>query len=416
LFDGTFRLDGSTAFGSARRYTPFWSTGLGWNAHEESFIRQHRWINQLRFRGTIGQTGNQNLGSVVSTSVYNFLPGGNEFGPGVLISALGNRFIEWQKTLQANFAVNMSLFNGRLQCGFEVYEKRTTPLVVPVDQVPSAGTNTFPMNVGHLTYRGFEYDVTYGIIRTRDISWRVRVMGAVLDGVYGGLEQKLETLDAGLMETGSLMGFRDGYGPRTLFAVRSLGIDPATGREVFLDRFGRPTFVWDARDRVPVGNGEADVMGTINSFFTYKHLTLTVILRYSIGADRFNTALYNKVENIGFNQITQNQDRRALHGRWNPENPGVATEFKSISLMEHTPMSSRFLQRENFLAGESIGIMWRMDKRDYPWLARMNMERMTITTNATATGGVFRLSNIQRERGTAYPEAYTFNLSVSIAF
>jgi hypothetical protein len=122
------------------------------------------------------------------------------------------------------------------------------------------------------------------------------------------------------------------------------------------------------------------------------------------------------VENIGFNQITQNQDRRALYGRWNPENPGVATEFKSISLMEHTPMSSRFLQKENFLAGESIGIMWRKDKRDYPWLARMNMERMTVTTNVTATGGVFRLSNIQRERGTAYPEAYTFNLSVSIAF
>ena len=417
LADFTFRLDGSTAFGSARRFTPFWSAGIGWNVHEEAFMRQYRWIDMLRFRATMGETGNQNRGDAVASTVFGFVSGSNLFfGPGLSIRQFGNPNMEWQKTFTTNLAMEFRLFNGRLHGRFEVYEKVTNPLVISASQAPSVGIPTIPMSLGTLTYRGFEFDLTYNIIRQRDFAWRVRTHGAINRGVYGGFGRAMEGMDSWMAENNFLARFRDGYAPETQWAVRSLGIDPATGREMFLTRNGEKTFVWDPNDVVAIGSSRPDVMGHISSFFTYRNLTLSVIMRVSIGAEIFNHALFNKVENISFMQVVNNQDRRALTERWNPETPGVPAQFRSVAMTEHTPMSSRFLQRENVLAAESIGLQWRLSPTDNPWMRNMRLSSLSLNATVTGTGGVFRLSNIKRERGIEFPEATTVSLTINASF
>ncbi len=410
LFDATFRYDGSTVFGSAKKFTPFWSTGIGWNLHEESFLKNVGWINNLRLRATIGQTGNQNLGSVTSSNVYTYLVGSNVFGTGVGLSQLGNPNIEWQKTTSTNLALDVNLFNNFFIGKFELYQKETNPLSIPVTLVPSSGQTSYPMNLGKLTYRGFEFEGTFAAIRSNNINWRIKVMGSMSRGEYSGFTDKLSALNKTM--SGTLYRYMDGYSPRTLWAVPSLGIDPATGQEMYLTRYGLPSFVYDPADIVAVGLGDPDVYGTINSYFTWKQITLSVVLRYSLGGQIFNSALFNKVENIGFNQLAYNQDRRALYERW--QQAGDITEFKSIANSTSTSMSSRFIQTENYLAGESIGIMWRFDKNT--WIRHIGMERLDLNATATGTGGIFRLGNIKRERGTSYPEAYTISLAVSAVF
>jgi hypothetical protein len=415
LFDATFRYDGSTIFGSNKKFSPFWSTGVGWNLHEENVIRRIRMISTLRFRATIGQLGNQNLSNANSSSIYRYLLGGNVHGPGVTVTALGNPNIEWQKTLNSNLAMDLHLFDGRFTSKFEVYKKHTNPLVVSIDQAPSTGARSFPTSLGSLIYRGFEYDVSYVIIRTGSVNWRVKVMGSTVKGEFSGLGDKLGGIDVAKEVEGSLMRYRDGYSRETMWAVRSLGIDASTGRELFLTRDGESSFVYDPRDIVAVGESRPKLMGNINSFLTLKQLTFTAVFRYAIKQSRFNSALFSKVENISMNQVMFNQDKRALYDRW--QTPGQFSQFKGIYLndVRQTPvMSDRFIQNESFLAAESIGVTWRCNRDG--WIKNFGMNRLDFTATVTGTSGVFRLSNILQERGTSYPEATNISLSVSATF
>jgi TonB-linked SusC/RagA family outer membrane protein len=415
LFDATFRYDGSSVFGAARKFTPFWSTGIGWNLHEESFIKPIRPISLLRLRATVGQTGNQNISSSNPSSIYTYVLGGNEFGQALLLSGLGNPNIEWQKTFNPNLALELNMFDSRFVSKFEVYQKRTNPLVVMVDQPPSTGSPSYPTSLGYLTYDGFEFEVSYAIIRTGNVNWRAKIMGAAIRGEYSGLGDKLDGINTEAELSQSLVKFQDGYGPRTIWAVRSLGIDPATGREVFLTKDGSPTLRWDAQDRMPVGTDEPKLMGTIQNYLTFKQFTITAVFRYALRHERQNGALFNKVENITMSQVSYNQDKRALYDRW--QKPGDMAEFKAIQLPredQRTEMSSRFIQTENYLTAESVGVTWRAPRES--WIKKLGMNRLEISSTITGTGGVFRLSNILYERGTRYPEATTVSLSVSATF
>jgi TonB-linked SusC/RagA family outer membrane protein len=418
LLDLTYRLDGSTSFGTERRFSPFWSAGLGWNMHEESFFKQYRWITSLRLRGSIGETGNQNMGSMISSTIYRYQSGSNVFfGPGLYISALGNPNLDWQKTMQTSGALEMSLFNGRLHGTFEVFEKRTSPMVTNVDQPPSVGVTSLAANLGVLTYHGFEYDVTYGVIRSKNFSWRVKAIGTTLRGKYSKFGNSMESSEEALVENNRLERFRDDYAPETIWAVRSLGIDPATGREAFLKKNGTPTFVYDPADVMPVGSRQPALQGVLTNSFMYKQFTFSFSVRYVFGRDFLNDALYNKVENINFTQIANNQDKRALHGRWNPETPGVPAQFKSIGMTAYTPMSSRFVQRENSLTGESMSLMWTLNPRENPWISKLKMQSLSFQANANGgSGGIFRLSNVLRERGTSFPEAMSITLTINATF
>lgn len=107
----------------------------------------------------------------------------------------------------------------------------------------------------------------------------------------------------------------------------------------------------DTKDEVKVGDSEPDVEGVIGSTLYYKGFSFSVHLRYSLGGDVFNKALYSKVENISETNLKYNQDKRALYDRW--EKPGQHARFKKISLTETTPClpvlsKRRFFERRIF--------------------------------------------------------------------
>ena len=416
LFDGTFRYDGTSLFGSARRFRPFWATGVGWNIHNEDFMRVYRRINVLRFRATIGVTGNQNLTAANSSSVYTYQVGGNMFGPGVSISTLGNPNIRWQSTRNANVSLRLEMFDRRFTSEFEFFDKRTNNLMRAVEQPPSTGVARFPMSLGELTYRGFDFDISYHVIRRSNFNWRVRVMGTSLKGVYSGFDAKIGEL--GLVnQSGSLSRLRDGFSPETIWLVPSLGIDPATGREVFLTRHGTQTFRYDPLDITNVGETRPWVEGSINNnFVLFGRLTVMMSLTYGIKQERVNSTLFDRVENISMRQVSYNQDRRALYDRW--REPGDMAQFRTIDLLganDQIIMSDRFVQTENFIALGSINLTWRFDPA-LNWVKQLGMQALDVSLGLGGTSGVYRLSNIMQERGTSFPEATTITFSINATF
>src|SRR5699024_1846699 len=130
---------------------------------------------------------------------------------------------------------------------------------------------------------------------------------------------------------------------------------------------------------------------------------------YRLGGDAFNTALYNKVENIGNNEIIYNQDRRALYDRW--QQPGDMAKFKAISLSSYTPISSRFVQKENVLIGESFRLGYQV--YDAAWLDYLGLKSMNFNVYMN---DIFRISSIRTERGINYPFARAISFSVNLTF
>ncbi|MGY0035186.1 hypothetical protein [Pedobacter sp. NJ-S-72] len=151
------------------------------------------------------------------------------------------------------------------------------------------------------------------------------------------------------------------------------------------------------------------VEGVLSTNLFYKGFNFGIYVRYRLGADIFNTALYNKVENISYSDIINNQDKRALYDRW--QNPGDIARFKAISLTSTTPMSSRFVQRENSISGESINVGYTFDHKI--WLKHIGMSSLNLTAIAN---DIFRVSTVLSERGIDYPFAKTVSFSLRASF
>ncbi|TRZ43504.1 SusC/RagA family TonB-linked outer membrane protein [Robertkochia solimangrovi] len=410
LVDATYRLDGSTAFGSNKKYSPFWSVGFGWNIHKELGI-EGKTINSLRLTQTFGETGNQNLGSVASISVYNYDNLTNYFGSGVGLTTLANPNLEWQKTFDMNFALLATMFDNRFDANLQLYRKKTDPLVVPVNLAASSGLNAYPLNVGALEVNGFEATLRYAIINNMEkgLVWRVGLTTAIVNSEYSGFNNLLDDLNKEELESGSFRRYIDGNDPDAIWAVRSMGIDPATGREVFLKKDGSTTFIYDASDEVVVGNLRPDAEGVISTNFYFKSFNFGARLRYRFGGQVFNTALWGKVENISRADALLNQDRRALYDRW--QQPGDIAKFKAISISETTPPSSRFVQDENVLIGESFNLGYQLSNKAF--LQHLGMSSLSFTAYMN---DIFRISTVEVERGISYPFARSVSFSINASF
>lgn len=413
LADAVYRLDGSTAYGSNKQFSPYYAFGLGWNIHNESFAKNAKWINSLRLTGNIGITGNQNYGNTSSVSIYNYNSNTNynQFGQGVTLSTLGNPNLAPQKTRQISTSVDFSLFNNRFTGYVNAYNKRTDPLIVPIDLPSSTGVVAFPYNIGALTYQGLETKLTFfPIYNLQDrITWSIGLTGSSYKSRYSGFGNTLNTLNKQQENNSSLLRYTDGNSAEAIWAVRSMGIDPATGREVFLTKDGQYTFDYSASDISSVGNTVSIVEGIISTNVRYKNFSFGTSVRYKLGGEIYNYALFNKVENISFVDAALNQDKRALYDRW--KKPGDVSQFKGISQTAFTPISSRFVQTENSFTSESLNFGYTFENAK--WIKNVGLTNLNLNL---MTNDFFYISTVRRERGTDYPFARTVAFSLKASF
>ncbi|WP_182961172.1 SusC/RagA family TonB-linked outer membrane protein [Pedobacter gandavensis] len=423
LFDASYRIDGSTAFGSVNPFSPYWSSGIGWNIHKESFMKNFKVLNRLKVYSNVGVTGNQNMGTILSSSIYTYLKTYNQYGQGLELDRVGNPDLLAQKTTQISSGLEFGLFNDRLTGYLTSYKKKTVDMVVALDYPTSSGVANYQANIGNLTTNGYELRLSYAIINNyaKRIVWRTTLTGATLNSTYGGFGNSLENLNKKLQNTEksenfntqksvlTLERFRDGYSPYDLWAVRSLGIDPATGREMFLADDGSHTLDYNSVKKTVVGSGKPVLEGVFTNSFNYKGLSLSVMMRYKLKGDVFNQALLQKVENITYQGIANNQDKRALYDRW--KNPGDISQFRGISLTTTTEISSRFIQNESVLSCESISMGYTFT--DNHWLKNMGLRTLNLSGY---TNDIFRFSTVKRERGIDYPFARSVSLSLRASF
>lgn len=420
LLDFSYRVNGSSVFGTDKHYIGTWAVGLAWNLHNEKFVSDNiDGISMFKIRASIGNPGNQNFSSssTITTFRYNF-NSFNYFGMTTSLAQLGNPDLEWQTTIDRNIGFDITILNDRLTLTGDYYYKTTDPLLIGIDMPASTGAtgNVIYKNFGKQTTKGFNAQATYYIIRQMDKRFWWSVRGTLRHGSseLNGIGNRLESFNTSGREgdqngqNKSTKRYFDGADPDAIWAVRSAGIDPATGREIFIKKNGELTYDFSYDDEVIIGSSRPKVEGVLGSSFSWKGFSMNFDFRYRMGGYSFNSVLYNKVENITTSQLKYNQDKRALYDRW--QKPGDIAKFKNIADSQSTPMSSRFVQKDNTLTLESLRVGYEFK----PEIAR-KVGVSSLRLNAYMND-IFRISSIKQERGTSYPfsRSVSFNLSLTL--
>lgn len=411
FLDASGKFDGSSQFGADKRFAPFWSVGMGWNIHHENFAKESNWLNTARVRLSYGTSGTQSFSSYQAKTTYKYFGSNYSGWNGAYVMGLGNDELGWQITRQLNLGVDLDLFKGRIRLNADVYHKLTDNLLSDITLPSASGFTNYKANVGQVLNKGVELTLNAYVVRNteRRIMWTVGASLAHNKNEIKEISNSLKFLNEKLTaEAGADPSFlfEEGQSMNTIFVVPSLGIDPSTGKELFVKKDGSLTNVWDAKDKVPFGITEPKVWGNLNTMFSYKGIDLNVVFGYRLGGQLYNETLINKVENIA---AYDNADKRVLYDRW--KNPGDKAYFKSVRDKTKTNASSRFVMDEKTLECRSVSLSYDWDSK---WLkTNLGLQYLTI---AGYMEDIFRISTVKQERGLNYPFARKFSLSMTVRF
>ena len=412
LLDFNYRLDGASMFGTGNRFRNTWSVGTGWNIHKEPFMSGTDFFSLLKLRGSVGNPGNQNFSAYQAFSTYKF--NGwmtNVFGTGVILNALGNTGLAWQETINYDIGTDMTFWGDRVNLSFDYYWKHTDPLLAIITTPGSMGVTSVAMNAGSQKTQGWEvaFRISPVYRPSEGINWNLSFNATSSRSVYANIGDSFSALnESGKASLAGTTRYYDGGSPTAIWAVRSAGIDPATGRELFIKKDGTYSFTYDVNDEVVVGDSQPKIEGLVGTMLYFKGLSVGCYFRYRWGGQVFNSSLFQKVENIGTQEVYNNQDKRALYDRWSETNREAY--FKGISLVQKTEKSSRFVMDDNSFVGESFNIGYEFPDRI---ARRMRLGALNVQMTMT---DVFRATSVRVERGIDYPFARTVTMSLGVTF
>ena len=430
MLDLSVRFDGSSEFGANQRWAPFFSTGAGVNIHNYDFLKGNKYINKLKLRGSYGRTGKVNFPDYAAQTVYE--PLFDEWyatGYGAVLKALGNKDLTWEKTDKYDFGIETQLFNERLTIDFDYYYEKTIDLVNDVSLSNTSGFSTYKNNMGEVENKGFELTARYDAIKNKN--WLVAFWGNIAHNTNKILKisdsqraynqrvaefykkEQINQEDIGSSLTDAnysvpIAQYEEGQSLTSIWAVKSLGIDPTTGKEIYLNRDGSVTDKWDATQEVVCGNTQPDFNGAFGVNISYKQWSLFASFLYEWGGQQYNQTLVDRVENA---KIAQgNVDLRVLTDRW--QKPGDVAQFKNIKDASLTTLpTSRFVQDNSFLRLNALTLTYDFNRE---WLKR-NLGLRMLRLEAS-TSDLINWNSVRQERGLSYPKSYKFNFSVKAQF
>lgn len=405
FLDFIYRYEGSSLFGKNTRFAPFWSAGAGWNIHKEPFMEGVN-VDLLKLRVSTGYLGNVSFSPYQALTTYQY---GERFtyvkGAGSVPITIGNPDLKWERTMNNNLGLDLNIFNGRWDMSLDLYWKITDNLLLDVTKAPSVGVQTAKQNVGEIENKGIELSTRVVPIRTKDWNWTLSLTAShnrnkirkISNALKAQNEKNMEKNEAGK----PLPIYVEGESLTTLKVVPSAGIDPATGKEIYIKRDGSLTFDYDPRDKITVGDSSPVVSGMMSSYLTYKGFSLTAGLRYQLGAMDYNTTLASRVEGA---DPRKNADERVFNDRWTK--PGDKASYKDIADSRVPMQTTRFVSMHNFLELSTLSLAYDFKPIDLKYFNIRNL-RLELMAN-----DIFHYSSIKQERGLSYPYARSVEMTI----
>ncbi len=322
LLTGTVRRDGSSKFGTDKKYGVFPSVAAAWRVSEEGFWKNSKienYVNDLKFRFEYGIVGNNSIpNNVFRTNVVGTdYPSNNTVGNLALVtnSVLGNRSVYWEEMKSTNIGVDLAMFNNRIKLTGEFYNNNVSGMLLETVLPASTGYKTQFKNVGSMKNTGMEFTLNSINLKSENFRWST-------DANIGFNKSKVLSLDEGrtfrpfnagggragmvtyYATVGEELGDMYGYvyqgiyttddftqGPNGTFILKPGVVKPSSGTPKPGDmKFAADNEAGDqfTRKLVKIGNGTPDFIGGISNNFSYKGFDLAVFMKFSVGGDVYN--------------------------------------------------------------------------------------------------------------------------------
>ena len=410
--DATWRTTGSSQFGENNRFGHFWSGGLGWNVMNEPFMKAvKKNFDVFKVRGSAGYTGKVTFSPFQAMTMYQYL---NDYeyknGIGAIPVTIGNVDLTWERTMNYNVGLDLSMFDRRLNFTVDAYIRNTEDLLLDKAKAPSTGVTSATSNLGELQNKGIEYQIDGYVFRTGDFYWRLATSGYMNRNKITKIDKALEEINKENQENADLYltplpQYAEGESVTALKLVRSAGIDPATGKEVYIKRNGEYTFDYDPADKVLIGDTEPAFAGTFSTNLYWKGFSVYALLNFRTGAWVYNTTRATKVEGA---DPMRNADQRVFDDRW--KQPGDHALYKDIADTSRPEQTDRFAEKEHTLSLGSLNLSYEFSDK---LCKRMKLRNLRAGINFT---DILRLSTVKIERGTdyLYSQGFEFYLNVTL--
>lgn len=358
---GVVRRDGSYRFLPTNRWETFWSVAARWNIDKEDFMANSG-FRLLKLRGSIGTTGNQNLGLTANNANplalrpnnyidrYNGISGYQNI-LGYQFANLANPFLRWEQVKQTNVGVDFN-YKGVVEGSFDYYQKRTTRMFNDIPRSAVTGQYTIRGNDGVLDNKGVE-----GLIRFNAIRNESTKLSIFVNGAYNS--NKIVSMSNENLAGDVVNAIGGPAGQYQLYPY--VGVNQATGNMQFLDINGNITENPQPSDRRLTGKSRyAKFTGGFGFNFQHKGWFLDTLFSYQQGGWIYDN-LYSWVMNPNYaaNNINVSAD---LLNAWTPQNTN--TDIPSLKAVNAGTdgSSDRFLYKTDFIRLKNVSLGYSFTK------------------------------------------------------
>ncbi len=401
------RYDGVSKFAEGNQWGLFPATSIAWKLNQENWFKPLRKVmSEAKFRASWGLVGSQAIApySTQSSLTPNFSVWGNNIQTiGFSPVRLGNPYLTWETTDNANIGLDLGFFKDRITTTVEVYRRRTKNLLLQVTVPGSSGFTSIPDNIGTLLNEGIELTLGVKIINNRNFKWNIegninfnrnlveRFRSNNPNEFYtaGPLGNQIPTLR---ITSGRPLGafyglISQGLWDTTVTAAPiSLTRSAREGERRYADLNGDNAV--NDLDRTWLGNALPVGFGGINTSISYKNFELSAYFSYAYGNKVFNMFQILWGNPTGLNNIRQDAYNSRYIYVFPGTDPAVAAQIResnkrattvvSGTTVDQREVSDHFIEKADFLRCRDISLSYKLPVR---MIKRLKVQNVQVYGN-----------------------------------
>lgn len=422
LAEANFRYDGSSKFAEGNQWGFFPSFSAGWIISEEEFLKNNKFVTNLKIRASWGQLGNQKIASFAFVDPIAFYPYsfGTTVVSGAAASGLGNRDITWETTSMANIGLDAGFFNNRLTAEFEYFDKKTSDILLQIPVPGQVGNLPGPFkNIGVVSNKGIELTLGYRD-KSRGVSYNVAANVTYVKNKVEGLN--VAPINGTGREFGTII--LQGLPIRSFYGLQAEGLfqsdsevashafqsaSTKAGDIKYKDVDGNKKI--DNADRVVIGNGNPAYNCSLVLGAGFKGFELSAIMQGSLNVDTYNRGNLSQPFRNGAG-VT----KEWLTDSWTPENPGASLPrlTTSTGFPQNFLTSSYWVQDASYLRLKNVQLSYTIPQK---WVQLMNV---FVNAQNYMTISKFKLGDPERNTTRTdlieYPNNKMVTAGLNVAF
>lgn len=442
FFGVSIRRDGSSNFAPANKFAVFPSVSAAWRLSQEPFLKNVKWLDELKVRGSFGYTGNPNVGGnafvqgINQSFQYTF---GNSSGSGGVVGGAApsrsyNPDIRWEKNEQLDIGFDGSLFKNRMGFSIDFYQRRSKDLILYVAPPFVSGTyESVPFNTGTLQNRGIDLSLNGRILNTKDLSWNANAVVSLYRnevismGLAAPIDNGFSRITGGSLRTqqGSPAGFFYGFVTDGIFqsyaeianhAVQTAGTDPATSTAPGDIRFKdlNNDGVINDQDRTNIGNANPNFTFGLTNTVTYKNFEINLFIQGSQGNKVLNFTRWYTEGGVS----NGNYSNKVIE-RWTA--PGTSNTMPRLVLNDpngNNRVSDRFVEDASYIRIKNLRVAYNMPAK---WSNYLKLKKAQLYASVQNLATFTNYTGLDPEVGGGvdigfYPQSRTILAGVLVDF